>query len=168
MTAGKNPRDRFAVVDQRGRECGAARAEASEALWHTTFVNVVYELGNLIRGQVTARITPETWWTNMQQGWVWDLDDLTVNQIEHPYCGSNYFNTGRANGLNSTNHQPSRLLRGGSARRTLHRFINTTLGGIAFGEVFHRAAWLARNTHGGGSNRASRLQQRVRPRVHLQ
>lgn len=63
-------------------------------------MDVVYELGNLIRGQVTARITPGTWWTNMQQGWVWDLDDLTVNQIGHPYQGSNYFNTGRANGLN--------------------------------------------------------------------
>ena len=77
-------------MDQRGRECGAAHAEAAEAVWQTTFVNVVDELGNLIRGQVTARITLEAWWTNMQQGWVWDLDDLTVNQIGHPYQGSNF------------------------------------------------------------------------------
>ena len=28
----------------------------------TTFVNGVYELGNLIRGQVTARITPFSSW----------------------------------------------------------------------------------------------------------
>ena len=35
----------------------------------------------------------------MEQGWVWDLDDFTVNQIGHPYQGNNYFTTGRANGL---------------------------------------------------------------------
>ena len=35
----------------------------------------------------------------MEQGWVWDLDDFLVNQIGHPYQGSNYYNTGRANGL---------------------------------------------------------------------
>ena len=63
-------------------------------------VNVFYGLGNLARGQVTARVTPKTWWDNMEQGWVWDLDDFTVNQFGHPYQGSNYFNTGRANGLN--------------------------------------------------------------------
>ena len=54
---------------------------------------------NLIRGQVTARITPKTWWANMEHGWVWDLDDFVVNQIGHPYQGNNYFNAGRSNGL---------------------------------------------------------------------
>src|SRR6185436_9766108 len=48
-------------------------------------VNGFYELANLIRGQDTALITPETWWTNMKRGWEWDLDDFAVNQIGHPY-----------------------------------------------------------------------------------
>src|SRR5262245_26200635 len=62
------------------------------ALLQATGINVVYEIANLVRGQVTAHITPVSWWENMQQGWVWDLDDFTVNQIGHPYQGNNYFN----------------------------------------------------------------------------
>jgi hypothetical protein len=54
------------------------------AFLQTTYINVVYGLANLVRGQVTARITPKTWWANMEQGWVWDLDDFGVNQIGHP------------------------------------------------------------------------------------
>lgn len=144
-----------------GRECeGCPRRSVGRALWQTTFVNVVYELGNLIRGQVTARITPETWWANMQQGWVWDLDDFTVNQIGHPYQGNNYFNTGRANGLNF--YESAALTAFGSATweyfgetnsPSLNDFLNTTLGGIALGEMFHRAAWLVRNTHATGRAR---------------
>jgi hypothetical protein len=65
-----------------------------------TVVNGFYEMANLIRGQDTAKITPETWWANMKRGWEWDLDDFAVNQIGHPYQGNNYFTTGRANGLN--------------------------------------------------------------------
>ena len=82
------------------RACpGCPRRSVRRALWQTTVINGLYELANLARGQVTAEITPETWWENMQQGWVWDLDDFTVNQIGHPYQGSNYFTAGRANGL---------------------------------------------------------------------
>jgi Domain of unknown function (DUF3943) len=126
----------------------------------TTGINVIYELGNLARGQVTARITPKTWWTNMQQGMVWDLDDFTVNQIGHPYQGSNYFDSGRANGLNF--YESAALTAFGSAtweffgetnHASLNDFINTTLGGITLGEMFHRAGWLVRNTHATGKQR---------------
>ena len=62
-------------------------------------LNVIYGLANLARGQETAKVTPKTWWANMENGWVWDLDDFVVNQIGHPYQGSNYYNAGRGNGL---------------------------------------------------------------------
>ncbi len=130
------------------------------ALFQTTFVNVVYEMANLIRGQVTARITPKTWWANMSNGWVWDLDDFAVNQIGHPYQGNNYFNSGRANGLSF--YESAALTAFGSGtweyfgetnKPSLNDFINTTLGGIALGEMFHRTAWLLRDTHGTGRGR---------------
>ena len=83
-----------------GRACeGCPPRGVGTALLQTTIVNVFYELANLARGQVTAHITPKTWWANMENGWVWDLDDFVVNQFGHPYQGNNYFNTGRANGL---------------------------------------------------------------------
>ena len=119
-----------------------------------------YEAANLIRGQVTAHITPKTWWANMEQGWVWDLDDFAVNQIGHPYQGNNYFNTGRANGLSF--FESAAVTAFGSAtwefygetnHASLNDFINTTLGGIALGEMFHRAAWLVRDTRATGRGR---------------
>jgi hypothetical protein len=123
-------------------------------------INVFYEMANLIRGQVTARITPKTWWDNMENGWVWDLDDFAVNQIGHPYQGNNYFNSGRSNGLSF--YESAALTAFGSGtweyfgetnKASLNDFINTTLGGIALGEMFHRTAWLVRDTRATGRGR---------------
>ena len=143
------------------RACpGCPRRSVRRALWQATVINGLYELANLARGQVTAEITPETWWENMQQGWVWDLDDFTVNQIGHPYQGSNYFTAGRANGLSF--YESAAVAAFGSStweyfgetnHPSLNDFINTTLGGIALGEMFHRVAWLVRNTNKTGQGR---------------
>jgi hypothetical protein len=147
------------VAERRACE-GCPPRSVGKALFQTTVVNVAYELGNLFRGQVTAEITPKTWWANMKQGWVWDLDDFTVNQIGHPYQGSNYFNTGRANGLSF--YESAAVTAFGSGtweyfgetnHASLNDFINTTLGGIALGEMFHRAAWLVRNPQATGKKR---------------
>jgi Domain of unknown function (DUF3943) len=147
-------------VEQRRACAGCPPRSVGKALFQTTIVNVAYELANLIRGQVTAKITPATWWDNMQQGWVWDLDDFAVNQIGHPYQGNNYFNTGRANGLSF--YESAAITAFGSATweyygetnfPSLNDFINTTLGGIALGEMFHRTAWLVRNPRATGRGR---------------
>jgi Domain of unknown function (DUF3943) len=96
----------------------------------------------------------------MQQGWVWDLDDFTVNQIGHPYQGTNYFTAGRANGLSF--YESAAVTAFGSAtweffgetnHASLNDFINTTLGGVTLGEMFHRAGWLIRNTNATGKRR---------------
>jgi hypothetical protein len=96
----------------------------------------------------------------MKRGWEWDLDDFAVNQIGHPYQGNNYFNAGRSNGLSFW--ESSALTAFGSGtweyfgetnQASLNDFINTTLGGIALGEMFHRMAWLVRDTHASGKGR---------------
>jgi Domain of unknown function (DUF3943) len=145
----------------QGRACdGCPPRRLGHAFLQTTYLNVAYELANLIRGQVTARITPVTWWANMQQGWVWDLDDFVVNQIGHPYQGNNYFNSGRANGLSYW--ESAGLTAFGSGtweyfgetnHASLNDLINTTLGGMALGEMFHRTAWLLRDTQAQGRSR---------------
>lgn len=143
------------------RTCAACPPRSvGRALWQTTVINVFYGMANLVRGQVTARVTPTTWWANMENGWVWDLDDFVVNQIGHPYQGSNYYNSGRANGLSF--YESAAMAAFGSStwefygetnKPSLNDFINTTLGGIAWGEVLHRAAWLVRDTHKTGKGR---------------
>ena len=52
-----------------GRPCdGCPPRRLGTAFLQATYINLFYELANLIRGQATAHITPSTWWTNMQFG----------------------------------------------------------------------------------------------------
>ena len=145
----------------QGRACeGCPPRSVGRAVFQSTMINTFYGLANLLRGHDTAKITPKTWWANMEQGWVWDLNDFPVNQVGHPYQGNNYFTSGRANGLSF--YESSAVAAFGSATweyfgetnpASLNDFINTTLGGIALGEMFHRTAWLIRDTRATGRGR---------------
>jgi pimeloyl-ACP methyl ester carboxylesterase len=139
---------------------GCPQRSVGRAFLDTTLINVVYGLANLVRGQVTAEVTPKTWWANMQQGWVWDLDDFGVNQIGHPYQGNNYFNAGRAHGLSFWESAGITAFGSGTweyfgetNHASVNDLINTTLGGIALGEVLHRTAWLVRDPRATGGKR---------------
>ncbi|HET9360573.1 MAG TPA: DUF3943 domain-containing protein [Vicinamibacterales bacterium] len=146
------------------RACdGCPPRRLGSAFLQTTVVNVIYWSGNMIPGKELAQVTPATWWNNMQRGWNWDLDDFSINQFGHPYQGNSYFTTGRANGLNFW--ESSALTAFGSGtweyfgetgQASFNDFINTTLGGIALGEMFHRAAWLVRDTRATGKPRRMR------------
>ena len=161
IAAAQDPNVAAAPAASEQRACdGCPPRSVGKSIWQTTAINVVYGLANLIRGQVTARVTPKTWWENMENGWVWDLDDFVVNQIGHPYQGNNYFNAARANGLSF--YESAAVTAFGSAtweyygetnKPSLNDFINTTLGGIALGEMFHRTAWMVRDTRATGRAR---------------
>ena len=136
-------------------EGGHHARRPGRALLEVTGLNIGYGLFNLARGQVTARITPASWWHNMQHGWEWDLDRFLVNQIGHPFQGSQYFAAGRANGLGF--YESAALTAFGSGsweyfgetnRPSLNDFLNTTMGGVALGEVLHRTASLVRGRPG--------------------
>jgi hypothetical protein len=148
-----------AVVERRPGD-GCPPRRPGLALTQTTLVNVIYGLANLARGQDTAKVTPATWWSNMENGWVWDLDDFVVNQIGHPYHGNNYLTSGRANGLSF--YESAAVAAFGSAtweyfgetnKASLNDFINTTVGGAALGEMFYRTAWLVRDPTTTGRGR---------------
>ena len=150
-----------ATFAAEGRACdGCPRRSVGRAFFDTTIINVFYGVANLARGQVTARVTPKSWWVNMEQGWVWDLDNFVVNQVGHPYQGNNYFNAGRANGLSFWESAGITAFGSGTweyfgetNHASLNDLVNTTLGGIALGEMFHRAAWLVRDTRATGRGR---------------
>jgi hypothetical protein len=153
------PQEPTWVAEHRACESCPPR-RVGHAFLQTTYINVIYGLANLVRGQVTARITPKTWWANMEQGWVWDLDDFGVNQIGHPYQGSNYFNAARANGLSYWESAGITAFGSGTweyfgetNHASMNDLINTTLGGMAIGEMLHRTAWLVRDTHATGRGR---------------
>ena len=148
----------FQLTDRPCEGCPPRRVWRS--LFQTTWINVVYGLTNLMRGHDSAKITPKTWWDNMKAGWEWDLNDFKTNQFGHPYQGNNYYTAARSNGMNFW--ESGAVAAFGSATweyfgetndASLNDFINTTLGGIALGEMFHRTAWLIRDTQKTGKPR---------------
>jgi len=159
VTAQPAPAPTTWAAENRACE-GCPPRRVGHAFLQTTYINVIYGLANLIRGQVTARVTPKTWWDNMEQGWVWDLDDFGVNQIGHPYQGSNYFTAARANGLSYWESAGMTAFNSGTweffgetNHASMNDLINTTLGGMAIGEMLHRTAWLVRDTGATGKKR---------------
>jgi hypothetical protein len=137
-----------------GRACeGCPRRRVWAPFVQTTIINVFYNLGNLARGEETAKVNPKTWWNNLKYGFEWDDNPFTTNQFGHPYQGNNYYTSARENGMSYW--ESSAIAAFGSAQweyfgennyASFNDFINTTLGGIALGEVFHRTAWLIRDT----------------------
>lgn len=92
-----------------------------------------------------AQISFSSMRKNLNAEWVWDQDEFSVNHIGHPYQGSTYFISGRANGLDF--YQSAFLTMGGSIFWELfcetetpsyNDLVATTLGGMAVGEMLHR------------------------------
>ena len=92
-----------------------------------------------------AEVDGDTIYDNLSHQWVWDQDTFVVNQLGHPYQGSFYFCSGRANGLSFM--QSLLCTSFGSVtweyfceneRQSVNDLICTTFGGAAFGEVLHR------------------------------
>jgi hypothetical protein len=149
----QSPAGSHVDADMQDRACaGCPRRNLKWPLFDTLWLNVMYNGINHARGHDTAKVTPKTWWDNMESGFEWDNNPWGVNQVGHPYQGSNYFTAGRANGLGF--YGSAAVAAFGSAtwefyfennRASFNDLINTTLGGIALGEVLHRAAWMVRN-----------------------
>ena len=96
-----------------------------------------------------ANVGTRSWWENLQAGFAWDDDAFGANQIAHPYHGGLYFNSARASGYDFWGSTP--FVAAGSlswelftenVRPSINDLINTTLGGIALGEVAYRMSSL--------------------------
>ena len=96
-----------------------------------------------------ANVGTRSWWTNLESGFTWDDDAYGANQLAHPYHGGLYFNSARASGYDFWSSTP--FVAAGSlswelftenVRPSINDLINTTLGGIALGEVAYRMSSL--------------------------
>ena len=102
-----------------------------------------------------ANVGTESWWTNLRSGFAWDDDAFGANQVAHPYHGNLYFNAARGSGYGFWGSTP--FVVAGSlgwelftekVRPSLNDLINTTLGGIALGEVAYRMSTLFTSDRG--------------------
>ena len=111
----------------------------------------------------TAYVSPRTWRNNLRQGWDWDTDDFLVNMFGHPYMGSGYYRSARTEGLGmplsatiTAVHAISWEYFGETTQPSINDAVNTTLGGIAVGEMFYRIAATIRNNEVRGRTRILR------------
>ena len=110
-----------------------------------------------------ANVSPQTWWRNISQGWEYDGDAFLTNYFAHPYHGNLYYNVGRTNGYNfweSSAWAATGSLMweyfGETFRPSINDWINTTINGIALGEVLYRLSSMLTDNTATGSNRVLR------------
>lgn len=113
-----------------------------------------------VRKDTTAYVTMETWRANLKGGWGWDQDNFLVNMMGHPYAGSLHFAGARSNGMGFWASTPFTFFHsvmweyfGETTQPSLNDFVDTGLGGIALGEMFHRVAATIRDNEAGGGAR---------------
>jgi hypothetical protein len=116
------------------------------ALGEVTAINVaVWSFDRYVMHREWAEISLDSMEQNLRSGFVWDADEFGTNQFAHPYHGNLYYNAARDNGFGYLGSSIFTLL--GSLqwelfaeteKPSINDLANTTLGGIALGEVLYR------------------------------
>ncbi len=110
-----------------------------------------------------ASIGLRAWRENLRMGFGCDNDSFLMNQLAHPYHGSLYLNSARASGYGFWGSLP--YVAAGSAswelllenvRPSINDLVNTTLGGMALGEVTYRLSSLLMSERGTRRSRFGR------------
>jgi hypothetical protein len=98
-----------------------------------------------IAQEAWTQVTPDSIRENLTGPWEWDRDKYFTNQFGHPYQGSTYHVAARSNGFGFWEAMSFDAF--GSVQwelfcetntPSINDLITTTLGGAAFGEMFHR------------------------------
>jgi hypothetical protein len=109
--------------------------------------NVIpFAVNRYVRKEKFAYITWESLHDNLRlRSWKWDADNFINNQFSHPYHGSLYYNAFRSEGFRFWQSVPAAFagslvweIAAEMETPAINDLVNTTLGGIAWGEVTHR------------------------------
>jgi hypothetical protein len=106
------------------------------------------------------RIGIQSWKENLLNGFEWDDNNFATNQFAHPYHGSMYFCSARANGFDFWESIPFNFA--GSAmweylgethHASINDWISTSVGGITLGEILHRFSLMILDQEATGRRR---------------
>ena len=109
------------------------------------------------------RIGIQSWKDNLLNGFEWDDNHFNTNQLAHPYHGSMYFCSARANGYDYW--ESTAFSFAGSAmweyfgevhNASINDWIATGYGGVAMGEMLHRFSEMVLDNRAQGSERTWR------------
>jgi Domain of unknown function (DUF3943) len=121
---------------------------------------VVWGIDYQLSDKDYAYVSPNTMMYGLSRWFEWDRDFFRGNFFAHPYHGSLYFNSGRANGLDFWGSALCSF--GGSLtwetlfereRPSYNDIVNTSVGGAFLGEVLYRFSSLILNDKATGSSR---------------
>lgn len=109
------------------------------------------------------RVGINSWWNNIKNGFEWDDNNFGTNQWGHPYHGALFFTAGRANGFGFWDSAPFAFAGsfaweyfGETHNASINDWINTSVGGVALGEVLHRTSSMVLDNEARGSERVWR------------
>ncbi|HUP50895.1 MAG TPA: DUF3943 domain-containing protein [Longimicrobiales bacterium] len=130
----------------------------------TVGVNLVINRFNAwALGEDFANVDFRSWSHNLYRGWKWDANQFTVNMFLHPYHGALYYGGSRASCLDFWESIPIVFLGswmweffGETHRASLNDFYMTGFGGVALGEIMHRAAGAVLDEEARGGGRIAR------------
>ena len=121
---------------------------------------LVWFYNEYIRQGGFTHVSPQTFATNLSDGFFFDDNHFSNNMFAHPYHGSLYFNAARSNGLNYWESMPFALMGsflweccGEIHPPALNDWFATSIGGIAIGEVLYRASSSFLDNEGTGAGR---------------
>ena len=136
-------------------------ARASAEL--VTVLVVPWAYNYYVRDKDFAHVGFKSWWENITGDWVWDDNTFQTNQAAHPLHGAFYFNSFRSNGYNFWASSGAAITGaylweccGETHPPAPNDLINTSLGGIALGEMMWRLSTLALDNTATGSERTWR------------
>lgn len=127
----------------------AARKNFPAATTKLMLANVLpFSVDYFIRRESFSFISWQSIADNLRlSSWEWDRDKFLNNQFSHPYHGSYYFNAFRSEGYSFWKSAQATLagcllweIAGENEKPAINDLINTTLGGVAWGEMTHRLA----------------------------
>jgi hypothetical protein len=122
-------------------------------------INYVSSMVNeYVRDANFNQISPRSFWHNLDEGFTWDDNEFRTNQLIHPFNGSTYFNSARANGVGFWGSSVMSVAGafvweccGETHPMSFNDMMSTGIGGIARGELMYRVSSLILdNTKKGG------------------
>jgi hypothetical protein len=147
-------------------EC-AAPGTRKPRFWRSVgevvIVNIIPNVFSRLKDKEWSKWTLQSWADNIKYPWQWDNNAFLNNQFSHPYHGNLYFNSARTNGFTFWQSVPFAF--GGSLMWELffevwapapNDLLNTSLGGIALGEMLYRVSSLALDNEASGTERVFR------------
>ncbi|SFN30017.1 protein of unknown function [Chitinophaga sp. YR627] len=107
-----------------------------------------WSFNRFVRKAEFAKVSFKSIGTNLKpSSWEWDDNNFKTNQFAHPYHGNLYYSTFRTNGYSFWQSAPAAFagsflweIAGETHFPAPNDFINTSLGGIALGEMTYRIA----------------------------